>query len=205
MIYKNLRFPKIQGRPFFYTNFVQTVDGKVGVKKGGYWPIGSSKDHQVLEELRAYADCLIHGSNLAYEFGQATAKSLNGERFKKLRKKLGKDEDLPYYIITTHPDKLSNLNANIVNDSLPGLVKTLQNKGYKHILIEGGPILLGSFLKQNLIDEIFLTIAPRIYGSEEKNTMTLVEGVLFPVDKVKHLKLLSVKRVRDELYLRYSL
>ena len=71
MFYRNLKFPKIKNRPFFYTNFVQTVDGKVQVLKNtkDYWPIGSKLDHEALLELRAYSDCLIHGSNLAKEFG----------------------------------------------------------------------------------------------------------------------------------------
>ena len=80
MLYPNLKFPKVLKRPFFYTNFVQTVDGKVGVGKSelqGYWPIGSKKDYEVLTELRAYADCLIHGGNLAREFGEQTLKSIN--------------------------------------------------------------------------------------------------------------------------------
>jgi len=43
MLYPNLKFPKFSDRPFFYTNFVQTIDGKVGVKEEGYWPNVFSK------------------------------------------------------------------------------------------------------------------------------------------------------------------
>lgn len=188
MLYPNLKFPKISGRPFFYTNFVQTVDGKVAVKEAGYWPIGSKLDHQVLLELRAYADCLIHGKNLAKEFGEATRKSLSKLNFKSLRKKLGKPLNLPYYVASRN---------------LAELVKEFKRKGYKQILVEGGPTLLGSFLKENLMDEVFLTIAPKIYGSKPNSTITLVEGILLPPNKLK-LKLISVKKIKDELFLRYS-
>lgn len=190
MLYPNLKFSKSpKGRPFFYTNFVQTVDGKVSVSEDGYWPIGSKFDHQVLIELRSYADCLIHGGNLAKEFGEATKKSLNEPNFKNIRIKIGKTPDLPYYVATR---------------DLESLIKTLQNNGYKHILVEGGPTLLGSFLEKDLIDEIFLTIAPKIYGSKPNSTKTLVEGILLPPNKFK-LKLISVKKIKDELFLRYSL
>lgn len=188
MFYPNLKFPEVKGRPYFYTNFVQTLDGKVQVKAPGYWPIGSRKDYEVLTELRAYADCLIHGKNLYNEFGEITKKSLDKKEFKALRKKLGKNPELPY-IVGIH--------------DLKKLVQQLNSKGYQQILVEGGPTLLGSFLKENLIDEIFLTIAPKIYGTETGKTLTLVEGYLFPPKSTKKLKLLSVKPFNDELFLRY--
>lgn len=190
MFYPNLKFPQIKGRPFFYTNFVQTVDGKVGVKKDGYWPIGSKLDYQVLVELRSYADCLLHGKNLASQFGEITKKSIQKKEFKDLRKKLGKSKDLPYITVSTR--------------DLEKMADDLYKKGYRHILVEGGPTLLASFLKANLIDEIFLTITPKIYGSETGKTLTLVEDYLFPKNAIKNLSLLSVKKAEHELFLHYK-
>ncbi len=189
MFYQNLKFQRLKNRPFFYTNFVQTLDGKVQVKKAGYWPIGSRKDYQVLIELRAYADCLIHGKNLYQEFGSITKKSLQKEAFKALRGKLGKKPDLPYIIASHDLKKLS---------------QDLFKLGYKNVLVEGGPTLLGSFLQEGLIDEVFLTIAPKIYGTSDL-TLTLVEGILFEPKQIKNLKLMSVRTIGDELYLRYRL
>lgn len=166
-----------------------TLDGKVAVKRKGYWPIGSKKDYEVLTELRAYADCLIHGKNLFNEFGELTKKSLKKVIFKQTRRVLGKSAILPY-VIASH--------------DLKQLSKDLYKKGYKNILVEGGPTLLGSFLKKNLMDEIFLTIAPKIFGSEKGSTLTLVENYLFPKEAIKKLKLLSVKQIENELYLRYK-
>ncbi len=174
MFYQNLNFPKTKGRPFFYTNFVSTVDGKVS----GYWPIGSRNDYKVLMELRSHADVLVHGKNLYKQFGEITKKSLS------------KLPNLVYYPVATHtsPRKLA---------------AEFYKKGYRNVLVEGGPTLLGSFLKENLIDEIFLTIAPKIFGSKTGTTLTLVEGILFPQDKIKKLKLISIKQAKDELFLRY--
>lgn len=190
MFYPKLSFPKFKNRPFFYTNFVQTIDGKVQVKNPGYWPIGSRTDYQILTELRAYSDCLIHGKNLYQEFGEITKKSLQKNEFKALRKKLGKNPDLAY-IVGTH--------------DLKKLSQDLNKKDYKNVLVEGGPTLLGSFLKENLIDQVFLTIAPKIYGTEPGKTLTLVEGILLKPDKIKNLKLLSVKKMGNELFLRYKM
>lgn len=207
MVYPNLKFPKRANRSFFYTNFVSTVDGKVQVLKNSddYWPIGSKVDYQVLMELRAYADILIHGKNLSLEFGKITLNSLNRPSFKKLREKLGKNADLPYYIMASHPKELSNLSSRstITSSDPKTIAQHLYKAGYKNILIEGGPTLLGSFLKENLIDEIFLTIAPKIFGNKNTSTRTLVEGYLFPKKSIKNLSLLSVKRFGNELFLRY--
>lgn len=210
MLYNNLRFTAVSNRPFFYTNFVQTLDGKVQVRKEGlpagrqgYWPIGSKLDHQVLEELRLYADCLIHGGNLAREFGEITLKSINQTSFKQQRQAKGKTAKLPYYVITHHPQSLTDIKANIFSGKLLVLVNQLQQEGYQYVLVEGGPTLLASFFKEDLIDEIFLTIAPKIFGNQDGSTLTLVEGYLFPPDKIKRFKLVSVKQKGDEVFLRY--
>ncbi len=205
MLYPKLKFTKSpKNRPFFYTNFVQTLDGKVAVPKEGYWPIGSKKDYETLTELRTYADCLIHGGELARKYGQITLNSLNKRLFQQTRRVRTKSAKLPYYVITKHPDTLNNLKeATIFTDSIDELVKELKEEGYKHILVEGGPTLLGSFLDKGLIDEVFLTLAPKIYGSKPFLTKTLVEGILLPPNKFK-LKLLSVKQIKDELFLRYQ-
>ncbi len=215
MLYPNLKFSKTpKNRPFFYTNFVQTLDGKVAISEDGlpagrqgYWPIGSKKDYEVLVDLRAYADCLIHGGNLARQFGDKTLESINKPLFKKMRRAMGKSTNLPYYVITKHPKSLGlHLRgvASIFSGDLTSLVEELQDLGHKHVLVEGGPNLLGSFLKMGLIDEIFLTIAPKIFGSKPNSTKTLVEGILLPPDKFK-LKLISVKEIADELFLRYQI
>lgn len=179
----------LSNRPFFYANFIQTLDGKVAVKLPGYWPIGSKKDYQLLLELRAKADAIVHGKNLYHEFGSITKQNLNKNSFKKMRVKLGKNPDLPYYQAT---------------HNLKKMVQDFHKKGYKRVLVEGGPTLLGSFLEGDLLDEIFLTIAPKIYGTKAGTTLTLVEGILFPKNSTKKLRLLSVKPIGDEVFLHYK-
>lgn len=235
MIYHNLSFAKKIDRPFFYTNFVSTIDGKVMVTKNpqGYWPIGSLIDHNLLIELRAHSDLLIHGKNTATSF--KTVNSLSSNKFKSFRKKLGKDQCLPYLVVSNHPDntlatfldgsdqlkvilvtsKAAKLGLSLppqievwhIGESEVDLIKlaqTLKRKGFKNVLLEGGPTLLGEFLRDKLMDEIFLTLAPKIFGNEPGSTLTMVEGQLFPPDQVVNLKLLSVKENGDELFLRYK-
>jgi len=75
----------------------------------------------------------------------------------------------------------------------------------KRILMEGGPTLFGSFLEKELIDEIFLTVAPKIFGNTKDATLTLVEGKLFLPKNIKNLKIVTVKQIGDELFLRYKI
>lgn len=204
MVYPNLKFPKVLNRPFFYTNFVSTVDGQVAVKESGYWPIGSKKDHQVLLELRAYADCLVVGGNLARQFGNQIQNSLKQKDFQTLRQKLGKDSVLPYYIIS----KDKSLGENVISPNKQGigsLINFFKEKNFQNVLIEGGPTLLTSFLKKGLIDQIFLTISPKIFGSKKDLTLNLIEGYLFPAQDIIKLELVSVKQFNNELFLRYGI
>ena len=235
MIYRDLTFPTIKGRPFFYTNFVQTIDGKVQVvgDPKAYWPLGSKVDYQTLVMLRAHADVLVHGKNTAVAF--PILKNLAKSDFKKFRKQFKKPASFVYVVVSGHPDnKLIDafrdapnwckvILATTENAKVPSAknvevvrageeeidLKKLSSWFYKnklnHVLVEGGPHLLGSFLKEDLIDEVFTTIAPKIWGNENGKTLTMVEGVLFKPQDVKKFKLVSAQKVGDEVFLRYKI
>lgn len=237
MVYDSLTFPVIPSRPFFYTNFVATVDGKVQVttdKQSAYWPIGSKTDYATLLQLRTYADVLIYGKNSALHFNHG--ENLAKESFKHDRKNVGKNENIIYLIIcnttsglavetltsphnaytylvfpedATVDEKFANtfkiLRFGKAQVDITLLTQWLHEQQHKHVLVEGGPTLLGTFFDHDLIDEVFLTIAPKIFGNETGKTLTLVEHKLFSPEKVKNLTLLSVKQVQNELFLRYAI
>ena len=238
MLYKNSDLPKGSlEKPYIYTNFVSTVDGKIQVLTDwrSYWPIGSNTDHEVLTELRSFSDVLIHGSGTARLSPFVT--KVQNPNLTKLRKSLGKNEILPYAVLSNNPDKklISNLKnytsgkailfTNKKSKIPPGtslhlsvvrvggskieieeVISYLTTKlKSKRILMEGGPTLFGSFLEKELIDEIFLTVAPKIFGNEPGKTLSLVENKLFPKEKVVNLNLASAKQIGNELYLRYKL
>ncbi len=211
MMYPNLKFPRVKHRPFFYTNFVSTIDGKAQVLKNtkDYWPIGSALDYKTLLELRAYADVLIHGKNTA--LGHATVMSLSKPEFKKAREKLRK-KDILYIVMSNNPNsKLKKhvqhpaVTTEITGSDVLTLASSLHKRGFQHVIIEGGPTIMGSFFKHDLIDEVFVTIAPKIFGNKPNTTLSMVEGYLFPADKIKTCALISVRKVNDEVYLRYRI
>ncbi len=46
------------------------------------------------------------------------------------------------------------------------LLDELSRRGFTQLLVEGGPTILSSFLKENLADEVVVYIAPRILGAQ---------------------------------------
>jgi len=78
--------------------------------------------------------------------------------------------------------------------------------GVRVALYEGGPTLLASFLAENVVNELFLTVAPQIVGrSSNLHRLGLVEGLAFEPQEARWLTLLSAKLAGDHLLLRYLL
>lgn len=79
------------------------------------------------------------------------------------------------------------------------LVHRLEKKGYREMLLVGGSKIYASFLKEKLIDEIYLTIEPLIFG-DGKELFTKGD---FEAD----LSLVHVKKLNDRgsLLLKYKI
>jgi riboflavin biosynthesis pyrimidine reductase len=77
--------------------------------------------------------------------------------------------------------------------------------GVKLLLHEGGPTLFASFLRDDLIDELFLTVAPQIVGGGASGERPNFSGLLsFGPEKAIWATLLSVKSAdTGHLLLRY--
>jgi riboflavin biosynthesis pyrimidine reductase len=69
------------------------------------------------------------------------------------------------------------------------------------LLCEGGPMLFGSLLQEDLVDELFLTLAPKLTGGGTSPTIT--SGSELP--ELQELHLAGVLERQGTLYLRYAL
>lgn len=199
-----------------------------------YQPLGSKLDRDTMIELRAHADALVHGATTAEshptveslnkaDFFTARRKLkkdphlpyfvLSGRPSINLQSVFASHKDVPVFLITTAsamvPPELDAV-ARVIRFGqdtvdLPKFAHFLHTQGYKKVLVEGGPHVLGSFLADKLLDELFVTIAPKIFGNDNHQTLTMVEGHLFSPKEIKNLQLISSIQKGDELFLRYRI
>ena len=122
-------------RPFVAMNFAATVDG--GATIGGVsGPIGSDTDTEMLVGLRARFDAVMVGAG-----------TMRAERYSGLSKRL--------VVVESGPEGRVDL---------PALLSTLRSEGVRALLCEGGPTLHAALQAAGLVDELFLTIAPKLIG-----------------------------------------
>ena len=81
--------------------------------------------------------------------------------------------------------------------SLFGQLKEL---GLNRLAVLGGSELFTSLLRLDLIDELWLTICPTIFGGDAP---TPVGGIGFTQSQAKKLTLLEVKQIEQEVFLHY--
>lgn len=75
--------------------------------------------------------------------------------------------------------------------------------GVKRLLCEGGGGLNDALFRAGLVDELHLTVCPRIFGGRDAPTIADGAGALGLADAAR-LELKSGKRVGDELFLVYQ-
>jgi riboflavin biosynthesis pyrimidine reductase len=83
-------------------------------------------------------------------------------------------------------------------------VDELRSHGLAVLLTEGGPHLMGEFLRKDLIDEAFVTVSPLLAGRDEQPRWGMVEGVELQPPPGLWTRLLSARRHGDHLFLRYG-
>lgn len=71
-------------------------------------------------------------------------------------------------------------------------------RGVRWVLCEGGPTLAAQLVAQDLVDELFLTLAPWLLGSAERR---LLDGTFPP----RRLRLVEAREHGGDLLLRYGL
>lgn len=86
-------------------------------------------------------------------------------------------------------------------DLAAGMRRLRAVHGVRAILLEGGPTLLGAMLRAQVVDELFLTVAPKVAGSA--GGLRLVEGA--PLPPPASLEAISALRDGGYLFVRYRI
>jgi 2,5-diamino-6-(ribosylamino)-4(3H)-pyrimidinone 5'-phosphate reductase len=85
---------------------------------------------------------------------------------------------------------------------LKKLLRILNEKGIKKLLVEGGSTVIWSFLNEKIADELIVFIRPVVIGGEKSPTLAGGEGVR-SFKEIIPLKLKKVKRIGDGILLHY--
>ena len=213
-----------KSRPYVILSAAITLDGKIA--KGRTKIKLSSKNDKIrVHKLRAKVDGILIGKNtldtdnpmlnVRYVTGKNPVRILLDSRgtIKSSSKIIQSCSKISTIIATTQLISKKNLSRlekfplDVIkcgksSVDVVKLLKILQKKGMKKILLEGGGTLNWSFLKRGLVDELIITITPYILGGSD--SVTLVEGSgfknLFSINK---LKLKKIQKIGNELVVYY--
>jgi riboflavin biosynthesis pyrimidine reductase len=136
--------------PWVRVNFVMTVDGSATGTDGRSGTINNEVDVQLFHDLRDTCDVILVGAGTVRveEYGPDTQKPM-----------LVVGTGLPARLVGAPHVRLSpGGDAQALRVMMAGLFA----EGLTHVLCEGGPTLLGSLLESGLVDELCLTITPRL-------------------------------------------
>lgn len=197
---------QIENRPYIILKWSQTNDGFINNEnfKNGIQKISCNESKILTHKWRSENDSIMIGKNTAlYDNPKLTVRKIKGKN--PVRIIFDKNLEIPKtynifnlksktIILTNQLIDKNKSNVEYIkivkNESLIDTVKKIRKHNINSILVEGGRILLNSFINQNLWDEI------RIFISNENN----INGVKAPdykIDKNKN----KIKVGKDNLFI----
>ena len=194
-------------------NFVESVDGVVALsgaagESGAVVSGGSQADHFLMGLLRSCADAVLIGAGTlrAARRDLWTADSIFPAaadlyaRVGRLRPRL--------YVVSASgrvdPGLPALRDGVLLTGKLPAqeILQRIRADGHQRILCEGGPGLFAELAAAGLLDALFLTLSPRLFGRfEADGRKALTDGRDLGG---KELVLRSVRRAGSHLFLRYG-
>ncbi|HEY1285381.1 MAG TPA: dihydrofolate reductase family protein [Solirubrobacterales bacterium] len=212
-------------RPHVAVNFAATVDGRATIA-GVSGPIGSETDTAMLVGLRTRVDAVMIGAGTmrAERYGRPVSSQERRER----RERIGLPHDPLMVIVSgrldlpwdaplftegrgrvliftaseAEPPETATTVRIVRHEGRVNLVAALlhlrDERGVRALLCEGGPRLHAQLQAAGLVDDLFLTIAPKITGGDAPR---IIEGEL---PDVAPLSLSWLLEEDGELFARYE-
>ena len=200
------------------SNFVESVDGVVafpaaGTESGGIISGGSEADRLLMGLLRACCDAVLIGAGTL----RAAPRDLwfpdsiypqAAPLYEQVRRGLGIADRPALYVVSgsgrvdrEHPALRAGGTLIEGKRTPEEIVAAVRAAGHRRILCEGGPGLFAELFAARLIDELFLTLSPRLFGrwaGDGRKGLTDARDLAgAPLD------LLSARRSGAHLFLRY--
>jgi riboflavin biosynthesis pyrimidine reductase len=226
-IAEGLQLP--EDRPYTLVNFVASVDGRATLQ-GHSGGLGDDGDRAMFHGLREQVDAVLAGTGTlrTERYGRILGKSVRRERrlaagrsAEPLACIISRSGELPTDIplfaepeariivfAPAEPD-LSDAAARVEVVLLDRgqltpttVVRRLRSDhGVNTLLCEGGPTLFGGLLAEQVADELFLTLAPKLAGGGAGLTITTGPELTNP----QGLSIRWLLERNESLYLRYLL
>lgn len=212
-------------RPYVVVNFATTLDGRAAIE-GRSGSIGSAADTEMLQMLRTRVDAVMIGAGTmrVERYGRIVSDPALREHRERIglphdplavivSGRLDLPWDAPLFsdgggrvlIFTTSdtepPDTETPVRVvrhdQVGVDIVAALRHLREERGVRALLCEGGPGLHNQLQATGQVDELFLTIAPKLAGGEEPR---VIEGAL---PELIEWELAWLLEERGELFARY--
>jgi dihydrofolate reductase len=124
-----------------------TLDGKIARTERHFPNWTGSDDKKLFVKITKKAGAVIMGSKTFDTIGEPLPERKN--------------------IVLTRNRSRQSGRADLVFTSRPpaSVLRDLEKEGYAEVVLAGGSIVNSMFARANLIDEIVITIAPRVFGT----------------------------------------
>jgi 5-amino-6-(5-phosphoribosylamino)uracil reductase len=220
-----------RGKSHVIVNMAVSVDGRINTRNRERFPLGSESDRRLMDELRERSDAVIIGAGTVRHDGHpmllrysdlVARRTRRGEAPHPVNVVLSGDLDMPLrpfftgdatkrIIFTTRRATAARIRrcekvAEVV--VLPGkepspvrVVDALRARGLRRLILEGGGEVHFAFAKAGLVDEWYVTVTPRLIGG--KAAPSFLDGMGFVKSNHIGLAIVSLRRVGDEVFLRY--
>ncbi len=193
-----------QKLPFVTLKMGASLDGKIALSNGKSKWVTSEYARQYSQMLRYRNDAIMVGANTVINDDPSLTLRLEGlEKYSPIRVVIDKDSKIPKIakihhdtdkyktiIFTKENIELSKTNSNHLD--LRKVLEKLSDIGICRILLEGGASLATSFLKEDIIDEIQIISAPKIFGDDAVSifgdlNLNEIESSRFYLKEIKKL------------------
>jgi diaminohydroxyphosphoribosylaminopyrimidine deaminase/5-amino-6-(5-phosphoribosylamino)uracil reductase len=152
-------------RPYVVWKAAATLDGRVAAADGTSRWITGEQARAAVHRLRATCDAVVVGSGTALtDDPQLTVRDPDGREAR----------HQPLRVVVDRRGRLPG-GARVLDDAAPTHVSTagtprelldeLFARGVRRLLLEGGPTLAAAFLRERLVDEVVLHLAPKLLGA----------------------------------------
>jgi riboflavin biosynthesis pyrimidine reductase len=169
----------VPSTPWLRVNMISTVDGAATGADGKSGGINNAADKRVFDSLRRLCDCVVVGAGTARDegyrpfakplvlvsrLGEVPARLRDAPAGSVLMATCAAAEHLEETRTILGDDQVMVLGQHRVD--LAELKSTLAGRGLTSLLSEGGPQLFRGLLAEGVVDELDLTVVPRLLGGE---------------------------------------